>query len=220
MLVALGAIVPIAVAMSLSSIPIMVTIVVLLSPSPRRRAMAFLIAWVVGMAGVLYACILLAGALPEPNTAKQPQPVVGVAIIAVGVALLLLGVLGARRPRTTSGMPSWLTAVGLVGWAKAAGLALVLNLRPKALLLAFAAGLSLRGTELTPGQTGIVVTIYTVIAVSSVAGPIVYSLAAPVRSQAWLVIARTWVEKNNAVVTLVILLLVGAVVLGEGISRL
>ena len=220
MLVALGAIVPIAVAMSLSSIPIMVTIVVLLSPSPRRRAMAFLIAWVVGMAGVLYACILLAGALPETNTAKQPQPVVGVAIIAVGVALLLLGVLGARRPRTTSGMPSWLTAVGSVGWAKAAGLALVLNLRPKALLLAFAAGLSLRGTELTPGQTGIVVTIYTVIAVSSVAGPIAYSLAAPVRSQAWLVIARKWVEKNSAVVTLVILLLVGVVVLGEGISRL
>jgi hypothetical protein len=117
-------------------------------------------------------------------------------------------------------MPRWLTAVGSVGWPKAAGLALVLNVRPKALLLAAAGGLSLRGQELSPAQTGIVVAIYTLIAVSSVAWPIVYAFVAPVRSEAWLVVARAWVEKNSSIVTLVILVLVGVIVVGGGISRL
>jgi hypothetical protein len=206
--------------MSLSSIPIMVTIVVLLSPQPRPRALAFLIAWVVGMAAVLYACIALASAIPLPSGEKVRQPVIALVIIAVGVALVILGIFVARGPRRAAGMPGWLTAVGSVGWPKAAGLALVLNIRPKALLLSIAAGLTVRGQDLTTGQSAALIIIYTVIGAASVAWPIVYAIVAPVRAEAWLVVARGWVERNNTIVTLVILVLVGVVIVGEGISRL
>ena len=206
--------------MSLSSIPIMVTIVVLLSPQPRRRALSFLIAWVIGMAAVLYACIALASAIPAPSGEKVRQPAIALVIIAVGVALIILGIAVARGPRRMSGMPSWLTAVGSVGWPKAAGLALVLNIRPKALLLSIAAGLTVRGHTVTAGQTVMLIVIYTLVGASSVAWPIIYSIVAPRRAEAWLVVARSWVERNNTIVTLVILVLVGVVVVGEGVSRL
>lgn len=206
--------------MALSSIPIMVTIVVLLSPRPRRRALAFLIAWVVGMAAVLYACIALANAIPLPSGEKVRQPLVALLIIGVGLALIALGVFVARGPRRAAGMPSWLTAVGSVDWPQAAGLALVLNIRPKALLLSIAAGLTVRGHDLTTGQSATLIVVYTLVGASSVAWPIIYSLVAPARAEAWLVVARGWVERNNTIVTLAILVLVGVVIVGEGVSRL
>jgi hypothetical protein len=96
----------------------------------------------------------------------------------------------------------------------------VLNIRPKALLLSIAAGLTVRGQDLTTGQSAALIIIYTVIGAASVAWPIVYAIVAPVRAEAWLVVARGWVERNNTIVTLVILVLVGVVIVGEGISRL
>ena len=45
---ALGALLPIAVAVAFSSVPITVTILILLSPNRNRAALPFLVGWVIG----------------------------------------------------------------------------------------------------------------------------------------------------------------------------
>ena len=63
MLSALGPLLPIAVAVAVSSVPIMATILILLSPKRNRSAIPFLIGWLVGMAAVVVVAAL--GAMPS-----------------------------------------------------------------------------------------------------------------------------------------------------------
>ncbi|PRY70156.1 Sap-like sulfolipid-1-addressing protein [Glaciihabitans tibetensis] len=215
----LGSILPIAVAVAFSSVPILATVLILLSPNRVRSGVAFLIGWVVGIAAVLTTFVLLAQALPV-RRAVHPQVALAVALIVVGLGLIVLAVVSGRRGHGKGGMPRWLTAVGSIGPARAAGLALLLNIRPKAILLSAAAGLSLRGTGLNAADTALLVVIFTVIAASTVVGPIVFSLLSPDRAGVWLRATRSWIEKNNRTVTVLILFLIGVVVVGDGISRL
>ena len=58
MLSAFGTLLPIALAVAVSSVPITLTILILLSPKRNRLAIPFLIGWVVGMAVVVVVSAL------------------------------------------------------------------------------------------------------------------------------------------------------------------
>ena len=64
---AIGHILPFAVAVALSSVPIMATIFILLSPNRSRSSLPFLIGWVLGIAVVVTLCTLGAQAIPSPR---------------------------------------------------------------------------------------------------------------------------------------------------------
>jgi hypothetical protein len=95
-----------------------------------------------------------------------------------------------------------------------------LNLRPKALLLAIAAALNVRAATLTAGETATLVVVYTAISASTVVGPIVFSIASPERAGSWLLASRSWIEQNTRTVTVLILLVIGVVIVGDGLTRL
>ncbi len=221
MLAAVGHVLPLAVAFALSSIPIMATILILLSKNRNRSSIPFLIGWVLGIALVLVALLGLAAAVPG-NAPKSSQVVIGSVLIVVGVALIALSVVnwmrGRRNPST--GVPRWLNAVSSFGPWSSFGFALLLNVRPKALLLSAAAGLSLRGDGLNPGEVAVVILIYTLVSASTVAIPIIARLVAPNRTEIPLVRARKWLEENSRVVSALILVLVGFVVIADGLTRL
>lgn len=218
---ALGHILPVAVAVAFSSVPIMATILILLSPNRSRSGLTFLIGWVVGLVVTVIAFTVLAHVVPA-SSPRASQIAIGIALIVIGLALVAFAIVlwrrGARTPST--GIPRWLSAVGSLGPWSALGLAFVLNLRPKAILLSVAAGLSLRGDDLTVGETWIVIGVYTVISASSVAIPIIASLVAPQRTEKWLVGARAWVAANNRIVSILIMIMVGVVIIGNGLTRL
>jgi hypothetical protein len=62
MLSALGELLPIAVAAAVSSVPIMATILILLSPKRSHPAIPFLVGWVLGMAAVVVVATVGASA--------------------------------------------------------------------------------------------------------------------------------------------------------------
>lgn len=218
---ALGHILPIAVAVALSTTPIMAMLLILLSANRNRSSLLFLIGWVLGLAAVILVFTLFARSVGDASPREAPW-FIGLALIVIGVATVVLGIIFWHRGRRTrpSGIPKWLSAVGLLGPWSAFGLALVLNLRPKALLLSAAAGLVLRDDELTVGATAIVMSVYTVISASTVAIPIVASLVAPDRSEAWLVPTRNWLVANNHIISILIMTMVGVVIIGSGLTRL
>jgi hypothetical protein len=217
----LGHLLPIAVAAAISSIPITATIVILLSPNRDRSALPFLIGWVLGMAAVVTAGVLSARVLPI-GPSRAPNVAIGIAEIAVGVLVLLLAAYSWRRaapdqPRET---PSWLDRVGSMGPLGSFGSALVLNFRPKGLLLAAAAGLAVAGESLRPAAALIVVALYLVVATSTVAGPIVATLAAPDQMQPRLTATSDWLVRNRRVVTMIVMIFAGVVIVVAGITRL
>ncbi len=221
MLAAVGHVLPLAVAFALSSIPIMATILILLSKNRNRSSIPFLIGWILGIALVLVLLLGIAQAVPG-TVPKTSQVFLGSVLIVVGVALVTLSIVnwtrGRRNPST--GVPRWLRAVSSFGPWTSFGFALLLNVRPKALLLSAAAGLSIRGDGLTFGDTTVVVLIYTLVSASTVAIPIIARLVAPNRTQTPLEDARKWLENNNTVVSALILVLVGFVVIADGLTRL
>ena len=218
---AFGTLLPIALAAAVSSVPITLTILILLSPKRNRLAIPFLIGWVVGMAVVVGLSALGAAALPI-RSLRTSQKAIGIAEIIVGAGLLVMAVLTWRRAAKghSASRSRWLDSVDRLGPATAIGLALVLNLRPKGLLLGAAAGLAIAGARLKGTDAVIMIVVYLALASSTVTVPIIATLASPTRMQPRLVSARDWLDRNGGHITVVILLMVGLVILGDGLTRL
>lgn len=223
MLQALGQLLPIALAIALSTVPIMATVLILLSPNRDRSSLPFLIGWVVGIAAMAGLFTLGAQVFPAPNP-RQPNSsaLLGSVQIFIGLGLVILAVISWRRGRAhpTEGIPKWLRRVGSFGPWPSFGLALGLNVRPKALLLSAAAGLSLRVGSLSPESTLIVLGVFAVLASVTVSAPIVMALTSPERARTWLVASEEWINRNSRTVTNLIIVVIGVVILGNGLRLL
>lgn len=219
---AIGHLLPIAVAVAVSSVPILVAMVLLLSPQRSRTALPYLIGWVAGIAILLSVCALIAHALPARSSATEPDVWIGVGEILVGLALVVLGVLTFRRrgrAKTTT-LPMGLGSVSRLGAWSSLALGFVLNLRPKGLLLAIAGGLVLRADAGSVPMAIVAVIIFTVIAASTVAAPVIAVTVAPGRTEPTLARIQEWMLSNGGVLTAAILVLIGVVVFGMGLVRL
>jgi Sap, sulfolipid-1-addressing protein len=215
---ALGGLIPIAVAVAFSSVPITVTILILLSPNRNRAALPFLVGWVFGVAAVIIFSALGASALPEPPR-RGADTTTAVLEMIIGAALIVLGVVNLRRGER-AGLPGWLSAVDSFGALASFGVAVLLDFRPKGLLLGIAAGLTLHAASVRPSQLGVLIFIYTVIATSTVVVPIAASLIAPRKMEPRLIAARDWLAHNGRILTSSMMFMIGVVILGAGLSKL
>ncbi|HEY9324258.1 MAG TPA: GAP family protein [Agromyces sp.] len=221
MLQAIGHILPIALAVAISSVPIMATIVILLSPK-RESAAPFLVGWVLGMVLLVVICTLSTQAVPTPRSARQPDVAVGVGEMIVGAGLIVIAIVSWRRARRNpvASLPAWLGKVESIGPWSAFGLGVALNIRPKEILLALAAGLAVRGAGLSGSDAAIVILVYTIIGASTVAVPVIATLIDAKGMQPRLLQMKEWLTRNSRVVTSLILLMVGVFIIGTGIGRL
>jgi hypothetical protein len=217
---ALGGLLPIAVAAAVSSVPITVTILILLSPNRNRAALPFLVGWVIGVAAVIVLSTLFASTLPQPR--RGPDPATAALLMVVGVALIVLGIVNLRRDSQSegTGLPGWLSRVDSFGGLVSFAVAVLLNLRPKGLLLGIAAGLALHAASVKADQIIVLIVIYTVIASSTVVVPIVASFLAPRRVEPKLIAARGWMTHNGRLLTSLMMFMIGVVILGYGLTQL
>lgn len=222
MLQAIGLILPIALAVAISSVPIMATTAILLSPKGAQTALPFLVGWVLGMAVMVTLFTLGAQAIPSPRSDRRPDTVLASIEILVGAALVVLAIIEWRRARQhpSDAMPKWLESVDKLGPWSAFGIAFALNARPKGLLLAIAAGLAIRAPELSVGESSIVILIYTVIGASTVAVPVILALADPKGMQPRLLEMKDWITRNHGTVTALIVMIIGVVIIGAGLAGL
>jgi hypothetical protein len=219
---ALGQVLPIAVAVAFSSVPITATILILLSPKRNISGAAFLVGWVAGLIIVVSAATFGAQALPITSLRTQ-QSAFGVTEIVIGAALVILGIVSGlravRHPTPAQGA-KWLTAVKSFGPRPSFGLAVVLNFRPKGLLLGVAAGLAIGGDATSAGDALGAIAFYVVISASTVAVPIISTIAMPELMQPRLVDAQHWLEQHGRLVTALLMGLIGVVILGVGLGQL
>lgn len=218
---AIGHLLPLAVAVAISSVPIMAVLLILLSPTPRNSSIAYLAGWVLGIAALAVA--FSAGAAAFPATEKRhPDFTFALAQIVIGISLEAFALALWRRSdrNATQEMPKWLRVVGAVRPWQAFGFAFALNLRPKALLLSAAAGVVLTAQPLTAGSWAVALVVYTVISASTIGIPVLYAIVNPASAQPRLEVVRDWILQNNRIITILVMVVIGFVILGNGLTLL
>ena len=90
---------------------------------------------------------------------------------------------------------------------------------PKNLLLALSAGL-VGEAGLSGGQAAVVIVLFTAIATSTVAVPVVAHLVASARLRGPFERLRVWLVENNVTIMVVALLVIGVVMIGNSIASI
>lgn len=217
----IGDILPLALGIAISPIPIIAAILMLLSPKAKGTSVGFLLGWVAGIVVAVVLFTLLASVIPQ-NDSGASKPVAGVIKLVLGVLLLLLA-LRQWRSRPKAGeepaLPKWMSAIDTMNAGKGAGLGFLLSaVNPKNLLMAVAAGTTIGSAALSGGEQAVAIAVFVVIAACSVAIPVIAYLVASKRMAGPLESLRKWLVHNNATVMAVLLLVIGVVVIGKGIG--
>lgn len=221
MLGVIGQLLPLAVAVALSSVPILAVLVLLLAAVRPWVPTLFVVGYVAGLIAITSLFAIFLHAIPG-TTSVGPQPVVGVLEILVGAALLVYAVIEVRRhPQATERdtPPRWMVALGRMRSLPALGLGFALNLRPKSVLLAVAAGLAIGPAQLPLPEDIVVIAIYVLIGGSTVGGPALFALVRPDTARPALAATERWLLRNDTTVAIIVATVIGTVIIGNGLSR-
>ena len=217
----IGEILPLAIGIAISPIPIIAAILMLLSPRAKSTSVGFLFGWLAGIIVAVVFFTLLSSVIPQDT--GGPSPVAGVIKIILGALLLFLAI-KQWRARPAEGeqatMPKWMSAIDSMTAGKALGLGFLLSaVNPKNLLMAISAGVIVGGAGLTVSQIAIVIIIFVLLAASTVLVPVVGYLIASARLAGPLDKLREWLVDNNAVIMAVLLLVIGVSMIGKGLAN-
>jgi threonine/homoserine/homoserine lactone efflux protein len=218
-----GELLPLAVAIAISVTMIITTVFMLLSPQAKGRTVGLLVGCVVGVGGAVAVFTFLADLLPTEASGGSPRAA-SVIKMVVGVLLVVLA-LRQWRQRPARGdraeLPKWMARIDSMTPGKALVLGVLLSaVVPKNLLIALSAGLIVGGARFSGGQATVLIVVFTAIATSTVSVPVVAHLVASARMREPFEKLREWLVENNVAIMVVVLLVIGVVMIGNGIAGL
>lgn len=215
----IGDLLPLAVGVAVSPIPIIAAILMLLSKRAGSTSVGFALGWLAGIVVATTIFVLLAGAISTSD--DGPSTSSSVIKLVLGVLLLAVGVRQWRGRTGEHATPKWMAAIDDLTAVKSLGLAFALAaINPKNLLMCAAAGVTIGGASLSAEQQIGSIAVFTVIAASTVAIPVIGYLVAAQRLRAPLDALKQWLQTNNATVMAVLILVIGVVLIGKGIGGL
>jgi threonine/homoserine/homoserine lactone efflux protein len=216
-----GAILPLALGITISPIPVVAAILMLLSPRAKGTSVGFLGGWVTGIVVAVTAFTLLAAVLPDADSSHS-APAKGVVQLILGALLFMVAAKQWRgRPREgqQADPPKWMGAIDSMNAAKGAGLGFLLSaVNPKNLIMSAGAGVAIGSAELSGARSAVAIGLFTLIAAASVAVPVVAYLVAADRLTRPLEALHGWLLKENATIMAVLLVVIGVSLVGKGIG--
>jgi threonine/homoserine/homoserine lactone efflux protein len=218
---AIGQILPTAIGVAISPLPIVAVVLMLVTPRGRTNGPAFIVGWCAGLAVVGAIVISAAG---SAGATQDGAPATWVNWLKLILGVLLLAVAARQwkaRPEGSeeAATPKWMGALDGFTAVKALGAGVVLSaLNPKNLLLAMAGGAVVAQAELSTGQEAATWLVFIVLASIGVAAPVVISIALGDRSREVLDRLKTWLARENTVIMAVMLLVIGVKLIGDAIS--
>ncbi|MFN2218548.1 MAG: GAP family protein [Anaerolineae bacterium] len=219
----IGSILPQAIGVAISPIPIIAVILMLFSKRARSNGLAFLAGWVLALAIVGAVVLVLAGA-GKVSAGGTPSTLSHLVHLLLGLLLLFLAVRNwQKRPKEgeTPEMPKWMATIDSFTAGRALGLsALLAGVNPKNLALAVAAALSIAQAGLSGAQPWIALAVFVLVASLSVSAPVLYYLIAGQSAEKTLNTWKAWLTANNATVMFVLLLVLGVKLVGDGLGGL
>jgi threonine/homoserine/homoserine lactone efflux protein len=217
---AISEVLPFAIGVAISPVPIIALILVLFSARARVNGPVFALGWVVGVAVVSTVVYLIADA-GEVSSGGSASDGSYWAKLVGGILLVLLAFRHWRK-RPVAGetppAPKWMSAIDTLTPVKTGGLALLLSAaNPKNLALALAAGASLAQAGVSGGEATVGLIVFVVVASLTIAVPVVFYLTGGERAAHVLDGWRTWLTEHNTAVMAVLFLVFGAVLFSQGL---
>jgi threonine/homoserine/homoserine lactone efflux protein len=220
---AIGDIVPLAIGVALSPIPIIAVILMLFSKNARSTSLGFLFGWFLGVAVVATVVVFIADPT-EQATGGEASPLSATVHIVLGLLLLFLAYRSwQKRPKPGEQveMPKWMSTIDSMSAGKAFGLgALLAGVNPKNFALILAAGVAIAAAGLDSTQTIIALIIFILLACVSVVAPVIIYLVMGEKAMPTLNGWKAWLTYNNATVMMLLLLVFGVVTLSKGLGAL
>lgn len=222
MISAVGDLLPVAMAVALSPIPIIAVVVVLGSDRARVNGPALALGWVAGLVAVTALVLVVTDGAEDPDS--SPGLAVHVVQVVVGAAFLLLAVRTWRgRPRggEVAPVPGWVDTLDTATTGRSIVLGLLLSgANPKNLALTASAAASISEAGLSSAASLGAATIYVLLGSTFVLGATLLHLVAGPRAAAPLAATKEFMLQNNAVISMVVLVVLGAKIFGDGIAGL
>jgi threonine/homoserine/homoserine lactone efflux protein len=219
---ALGDLLPAALGVAISPIPIIATVLMLLSKRATVTAPAFAVGWVLGITVVLLVVLLIAG--PDGVDTSSSSDLGYWIKLALGAVFLLLAIRTWRsrpRPGQPQDAPKWMASLDDTSPLLALGLGAALSsVNPKNLALAVTGGVAIASNRLSTPQTVVCVVTFVVVASLLVAGPVIAYLVAGDRMERPLRSLKDFMQTHNAAIMVVLLGVLGVSALGKGLGGL
>jgi threonine/homoserine/homoserine lactone efflux protein len=220
---AIADILPLAIGVALSPLPIVAVILMLFSKQARSASVGFLIGWFLGVTVVATLVVLIANPA-EQATGGEESLMYAIVHIVLGLFLLMVAFRDWKKrpkPGEVAEMPKWMSSIDSMTAGKAFGMgALLSGVNPKNLALILGAGVAIAAAGLTSSETIIVLIIFIVIACISVATPVIAFLVLGDKAVPTLNSWKAWLTQNNAAVMMVLFLLFGVKLLADGLGAL
>jgi Sap, sulfolipid-1-addressing protein len=220
---AISEVLPFAIGVAISPVPIIAVILVLFSARARVNGPVFAIGWVVGIAVVSIVVYLVADAGDVSSGGSASDGSYWAKLVG-GVLLVLLAFRNWRKraaPGETPAQPKWMAAIDTLTPFRAGGLAVLLAVaNPKNLALSLGAGASLAQVGASGGEAAVGLIVFVVIASLTIAVPVVFSLSGGERAAHVLDGWRVWLAAHNTAVMAVLFLVFGAVLFSQGLRGL
>ena len=218
--VVVGGLLPLAVVVAVSPVPVIAVVLLLLADRAADTGVGFLLGWVVGIAGATVGSLFLLGGVADPGAGTRS--VLSWAAVVLGVLLLSLGVRQWRSrpgPGEQRALPRWMGAIDRCTAPRAGGLGLVLSVAsPKNLPVCLAAGAVIAGGGLSRGQDWWAVLVFSAVATCTVAVPVLAHAVLGSRVAGPLDRLRRGLTAHGAQATTALLLAVGVVLVGQGLG--
>ncbi|GAA4930938.1 Sap-like sulfolipid-1-addressing protein [Actinomycetospora succinea] len=220
---AIGAVLPLAVGVSLSPIPIIAVVLMLATPRGRANGIAFVLGWIVGLS-VAGTIVLLVSGGAGASDDQAPATWVGIVKLVLGAALVVLAVVRwRRRPRGAGdeALPAWMTTIDRFTPAKSVGFGVALSaVNPKNLLITVGAAAAIAQTGTSAGGQAVALAVFVVLSTIGPAVPLAIYLGMGDRSTQVLASLRTWMAAHNTAIMCVLLLVIGVKLVGDGVAGL
>jgi hypothetical protein len=218
---AVGEMLPLAVAVAISPLPVIALILIMMSRRARSNGLAYLLGWLLGLAIAVGIILTLVNLMNVP-AGGGPTTFRSLLKLAVGALLVFLGVRQWQRlpkSRQEPSMPHWMASIDTFSPPRAFGLAVLLSSVGNIALIV-AAGLAISRSQLSIRQEAGLAAIFIVIGSLLVAGVVFYHFLARKHATRVLDGWRVWLIANNATLTATLLVVVGALLVGKGITGL
>jgi threonine/homoserine/homoserine lactone efflux protein len=217
-----AALLPLALGVALSPVPIVAVILMLATPRARTNGPAFAVGWVAGLILVTLVTLVVAGDAHDKDSTSSE--VLSWMSLVLGILFLAIAAWQwAVRPKrgVPPTMPKWVAAVDDFSPRGSLGLGgLLSGANPKNLALTLAAAASIAQAELDTDRTAVAGAGFVFVGSLSVAGPVILFLVAPNRAARPLDAVKDFMTAHNTAIIVVLGLLLGARLAGSGIADL
>ncbi len=220
---AIGQVLPLAIGVALSPVPIIAVVLMLGTPKASSNGPAFVLGWIVGLS-LVGAIILLVSSGADASDEGAPAEWVAWLKLVLGILLLVVAMRTWRsRPRGSeqAELPKWMQSIDRFTPGRATAMGVALSaVNPKNLLLTVGAAAAIAQTGIGSRDQAVALAVFVVIATLGPGLPVGMYFAMRERATKLLGELEGWMAANSPTIMTVLCLIIAAKLIGDGISGL